>query len=59
MLAIMVSPCYKNMKCILNFVWNSMVAKIVAKYNVKIMCPLLLQVYNNLNLTKEAIKPIM
>jgi hypothetical protein len=37
MLAIMVGPCYKNMKCIWDFVWNSMVVKIVAKYNVKII----------------------
>jgi hypothetical protein len=47
MLAIMVGLCYKNMKCIQDFVWNSTVVEIVAKYNVKIMCPLLLQMYNN------------
>jgi hypothetical protein len=42
------------MKCIQNFMGNS----IVVKYNVKIMCPLLLQVYNHLNPTKERTKPI-
>ncbi len=31
---------------------------IVVKYDVKIMCPLLLQVYNHLNPTKERTKTI-
>jgi hypothetical protein len=46
-------PCYKNMKCIQNFVGNSIVAEIIVKSDVKIVCPLLLLVYNHLNLVKE------
>jgi hypothetical protein len=37
---------------------NSIVVEIVVKYVVNIMCPLLLQVYNHLNHTKEQTKPI-
>ncbi len=44
---------YKNTKRIQNFVGNSIVAKIVVEYNLKVMCSFSLQVYNQLNLTKN------
>ncbi len=53
MLVIMFGPCYKNMKCIQNFVGNSIDAETIVEYDLKIMCPLLLLVYNHLNLGKE------
>ncbi len=53
MLAIMFDFHYKNMKCIQNFVGNSIFAKIVVEYNFKIMFSLSLQVYNQLNPTKN------
>jgi hypothetical protein len=37
------------MKCIHNFVGNFAIAKIVVKYDTKIICFLLLQMYNHLN----------
>jgi hypothetical protein len=46
MLVIMLDLCYKNNSCIWEFLGGSIIAKIVAKYDIKIMCPLLLQVYN-------------
>ncbi len=53
MLVIMFDFRYKNMKCIQNFVGNSIVAKVFVEYNFKIMCSLSLQVYNQLNPTKN------
>lgn len=43
---------YKNMKCIWNFINNP----IVVENNVKIVCPLLLEVHNHSNPTREPIK---
>jgi hypothetical protein len=42
MLAIMFDTCYKYMKCIQDFVDNSIAIEIVVKYDVLIVCPLLL-----------------
>jgi hypothetical protein len=53
MLVIILDFCYKNMKCIQNFVGNCIVAEIIIEYDVKIMCLLLLLVYNHLNPAKE------
>jgi len=36
MLMIMLDPCYKNMKCIQNFMGNSIFVQIVVEYNAKI-----------------------
>jgi len=36
MLVSMLDPCYKNMKCIQNFMGNSIVVQIVVEYNAKI-----------------------
>jgi hypothetical protein len=33
MLVIMLDPCYKNMKCIQNFMGNSIVVQIVVEYD--------------------------
>ncbi len=41
-LAIILGPHYKKMKCIWDFVNNSIVAKIVVEYDVKVACLLLL-----------------
>jgi len=53
-LAIMLDIHLKNMKCIWNFVSNP----IVVENNVKIVCPLLLEVHNHSNLTREPIEPM-
>jgi len=37
-LAIMFDTCYKHMKCIQDFVDNSIAIEIVVKYNVLIVC---------------------
>jgi hypothetical protein len=42
MLAIMFETRYKHMKCIQDFVDNSIAIEIVVKYDVLIVCPLLL-----------------
>ncbi len=41
-LAIILGPHFKNMKCIWDFVSNSIVVEIVGEYDVKIVCVLLL-----------------
>jgi len=46
---------YKNMKCIQDFVGNSIIVEIVVEYNVEIMCPLLFQLYNHLTHVKELV----
>jgi len=52
MLAIMLDFCFKTMKVIWDFLGNSLALQIVAKYNVKIVYPLLVQAYFHLNLMK-------
>jgi hypothetical protein len=37
---------------------NSIIAEFVAKYDAKILCPHLLQLYNHLNPTKKSTKPM-
>jgi hypothetical protein len=37
---------------------NSIAVEFVAKYDAKILCPHLLQVYNHLNPIKESTKPM-
>jgi hypothetical protein len=49
MFVIMLDPCFKNMKVIRDFVGNSLTFQIVAKYDVKIVYPLLVQAYLHLN----------
>jgi hypothetical protein len=53
MLAIMFDPHFKTMKYIQNSMGNSIIVKIVVKYNVNIVCHFLLQVYTHSNLVKE------
>jgi hypothetical protein len=44
------------MKCIRNFVRNVVIVQIVVEYDIKIVCFLLLQMHNQLNLIRVATK---
>jgi hypothetical protein len=52
MLAIMLDPCFKNMKVIWHYVGNSSEGEIVVEYDAKVVYPLLLQVYFYVNPTR-------
>jgi hypothetical protein len=45
MLVVILDPHFKNMKIIWEFVGNAQVSALVVEYDVKMVCPLLLQVY--------------
>jgi len=45
MLVVILDPHFKNMKIIWEFGGNAQVSAIVVEYDVKMVCPLLLQVY--------------
>ncbi len=45
------------MKVIHDCVDNVVVANVVAKYYVKVVCPILLQVYLSMNLVKTIVEP--
>ncbi len=49
MLAIMLDPCFKNMKIIQDFVGNAHATQIVTNYDINIVCLLLLHVFFHLN----------
>jgi len=49
MLAIMLDPCFKNMKIIEDFVENVHAFQIVTYYDINIVCPFLLHVFFHLN----------
>jgi hypothetical protein len=45
LLVVILHPHFKNMKIIWEFVGNAQVSAIVVEYDVKMVCPILLQVY--------------
>lgn len=45
MVVVILDPHFKSMKIIWEFVGNAQVSAIVVEYDVKMVCPLLLQVY--------------
>ncbi len=49
MLAIMFDLCFKNMKVIWYYVRNYFINEIVVKYNMKVVYPIILQIYFYLN----------
>jgi hypothetical protein len=59
MLAIVLDFCFKNMKVIGDFLGDSLALQIVAKYNAKIVYPLLVQTYLHLNLVKTIVELIV
>ncbi len=59
MLAIMLDPCFKNMKIMWDFVGDSLALQVVAKYDAKIVYPLLVQTYLHLNLVKVVVKLVI
>jgi hypothetical protein len=48
-LAIMFDPCFKNIKVIQNYVGNFIASEIIAKYDTKVVCLFMIQVYFYLN----------
>jgi len=59
MLTIMFDPRFKNIKIIWDFVGNSLALQVVAKYDVKIVYPLLVQAYFHLDLVKVVVESIV
>ncbi len=57
MLSSMLDPCFKNMKVIRDCVGHVVVVNVVAKYYVKVVYLLLLQVYLNMNIVKTIVEP--
>jgi hypothetical protein len=59
MLVIMLDPHFKNMKVIPIFLSDSLTFQVVAKYDVKIVYPLLVQAYLHLNPMKTIVKSVI
>jgi len=55
MLVIMLEPHFKIMKIICDFMGDTLVVQIVAKYDTNMMCVFWLQVFFHLNLIKTSI----
>jgi hypothetical protein len=55
MLVIMLEPHFKNMKIICDFMGDTLVVQIVAKYDIDILCVFLVQVFFYLNLIETSI----
>jgi hypothetical protein len=58
-LAIMFDPCFKNIKIIQNYVGNFIANEIVTKYDTKVVCPFMIQVYFYLNYTRALVELII